>query len=130
MLAVLQERFVVHITDVLAVSMMLGITAQVKEAGTAWDKGEKKSEDQSRPSCWGPRRCGSGRRAGMGTRGPQHSLEVESFWKQAPPLCVSPLTHHDHRLWTCPHDHRQWAEGVCECLIASGPPCVQPRTRC
>lgn len=41
----LQERFVVHITDVLAVAMMLGITAQVKEAGTAWDKGEKKSKD-------------------------------------------------------------------------------------
>ncbi|VFV32206.1 integrator complex subunit 1-like [Lynx pardinus] len=38
-----KERFVVHITDVLAVSMMLGITAQVKEAGVAWDKGEKKS---------------------------------------------------------------------------------------
>lgn len=35
----------VHITDVLAVSMMLGITAQVKEAGIAWDKGEKKSKD-------------------------------------------------------------------------------------
>ena len=32
----------VHVTDVLAVSMMLGITAQVKEAGIAWDKGEKK----------------------------------------------------------------------------------------
>lgn len=32
----------VHITDVLAVAMMLGITAQVKEAGIAWDKGEKK----------------------------------------------------------------------------------------
>lgn len=41
----LQERFVVHITDVLAVSMMLGITAQVKEAGIAWDKGEKRSKD-------------------------------------------------------------------------------------
>lgn len=41
----LQERFVVHITDVLAVSMMLGITAQVKEAGIAWDKGEKKSKN-------------------------------------------------------------------------------------
>ncbi|XP_030888023.1 integrator complex subunit 1 isoform X1 [Leptonychotes weddellii] len=38
-----KERFVVHITDVLAVAMMLGITAQVKEAGTAWDKGEKKN---------------------------------------------------------------------------------------
>lgn len=35
----------VHVTDVLAVSMMLGITAQVKEAGIAWDKGEKKSKD-------------------------------------------------------------------------------------
>lgn len=35
----------VHVTDVLAVSMMLGITAQVKEAGVAWDKGEKKSEE-------------------------------------------------------------------------------------
>lgn len=42
----MQERFVVHITDVLAVSMMLGITAQVKEAGIAWDKGEKKSKDR------------------------------------------------------------------------------------
>ncbi|XP_032315764.1 LOW QUALITY PROTEIN: integrator complex subunit 1 [Camelus ferus] len=38
-----KERFVIHITDVLAVSMMLGITAQVKEAGVAWDKGEKKN---------------------------------------------------------------------------------------
>ncbi|XP_054549530.1 integrator complex subunit 1 isoform X1 [Talpa occidentalis] len=38
-----KERFVVHITDILAVSMMLGITAQVKEAGIAWDKGEKKN---------------------------------------------------------------------------------------
>lgn len=44
----LQERFVVHVTDVLAVSMMLGITAQVKEAGIAWDKGEKKSEHRAR----------------------------------------------------------------------------------
>ncbi|XP_063286495.1 integrator complex subunit 1 [Pelobates fuscus] len=40
-----KERFVMHITDLLAVSMMLGITAQVKEAGVAWDKGEKKSLD-------------------------------------------------------------------------------------
>uniref|UniRef100_A0A8C5R0A5 Integrator complex subunit 1 n=1 Tax=Leptobrachium leishanense TaxID=445787 RepID=A0A8C5R0A5_9ANUR len=40
-----KERFAVHITDLLAVSMMLGITAQVKEAGLAWDKGEKKSLD-------------------------------------------------------------------------------------
>ncbi|XP_033373778.1 integrator complex subunit 1 isoform X3 [Parus major] len=38
-----KERFVIHITDLLAVSMMLGITAQVKEAGIAWDKGEKKN---------------------------------------------------------------------------------------
>ncbi|XP_039082015.1 integrator complex subunit 1 isoform X2 [Hyaena hyaena] len=38
-----KERFVVQVTDVLAVSMMLGITAQVKEAGVAWDKGEKKN---------------------------------------------------------------------------------------
>ncbi|NXR63306.1 INT1 protein, partial [Rhadina sibilatrix] len=38
-----KERFVIHITDLLAVSMMLGITAQVKEAGMAWDKGEKKN---------------------------------------------------------------------------------------
>ncbi|XP_072273856.1 integrator complex subunit 1 [Pyxicephalus adspersus] len=38
-----KERFVIHITDLLAVSMMLGITVQVKEAGIAWDKGEKKS---------------------------------------------------------------------------------------
>lgn len=41
---VLQERFVIQVTDLLTVSMMLGITAQVKEAGIAWDKGEKKSE--------------------------------------------------------------------------------------
>ncbi|KAM8962294.1 integrator complex subunit 1 isoform 2-T2 [Pelodytes ibericus] len=41
----LKERFVTHITDLLAVSMMLGITVQVKEAGVAWDKGEKKSLD-------------------------------------------------------------------------------------
>uniref|UniRef100_A0A7M4FIM5 Integrator complex subunit 1 n=1 Tax=Crocodylus porosus TaxID=8502 RepID=A0A7M4FIM5_CROPO len=38
-----KERFVIHVTDLLAVSMMLGITAQVKEAGIAWDKGEKKN---------------------------------------------------------------------------------------
>ncbi|XP_029802983.1 integrator complex subunit 1 isoform X2 [Suricata suricatta] len=38
-----KERFVVHVTDVLAVSMMLGITAQVKEAGVAWDRGEKRN---------------------------------------------------------------------------------------
>lgn len=40
----LQERFVIQVTDLLTVSMMLGITAQVKEAGIAWDKGEKKSK--------------------------------------------------------------------------------------
>lgn len=39
-----QERFVIQVTDLLTVSMMLGITAQVKEAGIAWDKGEKKSK--------------------------------------------------------------------------------------
>ncbi|XP_004705938.1 integrator complex subunit 1, partial [Echinops telfairi] len=39
----LKERFVTHVTDLLAVSMMLGITAQVKEAGVAWDKGEKRN---------------------------------------------------------------------------------------
>ncbi|XP_049759647.1 integrator complex subunit 1 isoform X1 [Elephas maximus indicus] len=38
-----KERFVIHVTDLLAVSMMLGITAQVKEAGVAWDKGEKRN---------------------------------------------------------------------------------------
>ncbi|XP_053327489.1 integrator complex subunit 1 [Spea bombifrons] len=38
-----KERFVTHVTDLLALSMMLGITVQVKEAGIAWDKGEKKS---------------------------------------------------------------------------------------
>ncbi|XP_070617468.1 integrator complex subunit 1 isoform X2 [Erythrolamprus reginae] len=38
-----KDRFVIHITDLLAVSMMLSITAQVKEAGVAWDKGEKKN---------------------------------------------------------------------------------------
>ncbi|KAK7940544.1 hypothetical protein WMY93_003870 [Mugilogobius chulae] len=32
-----------QVTDLLTVSMMLGITAQVKEAGIAWDKGEKKN---------------------------------------------------------------------------------------
>eukprot|EP00061_Rhincodon_typus_P019048 g48487.t1 len=31
------------VTDLLTLSMMLGITAQVKEAGLAWDKGEKKN---------------------------------------------------------------------------------------
>lgn len=39
-----KERFVIQVTDLLTVSMMLGITAQVKEAGIAWDKGEKKSK--------------------------------------------------------------------------------------
>lgn len=39
-----QERFVIQVTDLLTCSMMLGITAQVKEAGVAWDKGEKKSK--------------------------------------------------------------------------------------
>lgn len=43
-----QERFVIQVTDLLTVSMMLGITAQVKEAGIAWDKGEKKSKHCSR----------------------------------------------------------------------------------
>lgn len=43
-LSLLQERFVIQVTDLLTVSMMLGITAQVKEAGIAWDKGEKKSK--------------------------------------------------------------------------------------
>ncbi|XP_043945691.1 integrator complex subunit 1 [Protopterus annectens] len=38
-----KERFVIQVTDLLAVSMMLGITAQVKESGLAWDKGEKKN---------------------------------------------------------------------------------------
>ncbi|XP_041941283.1 integrator complex subunit 1 isoform X1 [Alosa sapidissima] len=38
-----KERFVIQVTDLLTVSMMLGITAQVKEAGVAWDKGEKKN---------------------------------------------------------------------------------------
>ncbi|XP_076000277.1 integrator complex subunit 1 isoform X3 [Genypterus blacodes] len=39
-----KERFVIQVTDLLTVSMMLGITAQVKEAGVACDKGEKKSK--------------------------------------------------------------------------------------
>ena len=52
----MQERFVVHITDVLAVSMMLGITAQVKEAGVAWDKGEKKRRGK-RKVCRGVLSC-------------------------------------------------------------------------
>ncbi|KAK7174477.1 hypothetical protein R3I93_001635 [Phoxinus phoxinus] len=38
-----KERFVIQVTDLLTVSMMLGITAQVKEAGIAWDKGENKT---------------------------------------------------------------------------------------
>nr|XP_015215216.1 PREDICTED: integrator complex subunit 1 isoform X1 [Lepisosteus oculatus]XP_015215217.1 PREDICTED: integrator complex subunit 1 isoform X1 [Lepisosteus oculatus]XP_015215218.1 PREDICTED: integrator complex subunit 1 isoform X1 [Lepisosteus oculatus] len=38
-----KERFVIQVTDLLTVSMMLGITAQVKESGIAWDKGEKKN---------------------------------------------------------------------------------------
>ncbi|XP_051995791.1 integrator complex subunit 1 [Xyrauchen texanus] len=38
-----KERFVIQVTDLLTVSMMLGITAQVKEAGIVWDKGEKKN---------------------------------------------------------------------------------------
>ncbi|XP_067911980.1 integrator complex subunit 1 [Heterodontus francisci] len=38
-----KERFVIQVTDLLTLSMMLGITAQVKEAGLAWDKGEKKN---------------------------------------------------------------------------------------
>lgn len=66
----LQERFVVHVTDVLAVSMMLGITAQVKEAGIAWDKGEKKSKDleQARfcSGAQGQRPQGPGRGRGQG----------------------------------------------------------------
>uniref|UniRef100_A0A3P8YXE6 Integrator complex subunit 1 n=1 Tax=Esox lucius TaxID=8010 RepID=A0A3P8YXE6_ESOLU len=40
-----KERFVIQVTDLLTCSMMLGITAQVKEAGIAWDKGEKKNLD-------------------------------------------------------------------------------------
>lgn len=54
----------VHITDVLAVSMMLGITAQVKEAGIAWDKGEKKSKDRTRLGGSGSRSETVGRRPG------------------------------------------------------------------
>lgn len=52
-----QERFVIQVTDLLTVSMMLGITAQVKEAGIAWDKGEKKSERclSSKAGCDQPR---------------------------------------------------------------------------
>uniref|UniRef100_UPI00358F4073 integrator complex subunit 1 n=1 Tax=Myxine glutinosa TaxID=7769 RepID=UPI00358F4073 len=38
-----KERFVIQITDLLTLSMMLSITAQVKEAGIACDKGEKKN---------------------------------------------------------------------------------------
>ncbi|XP_062868566.1 integrator complex subunit 1 [Trichomycterus rosablanca] len=38
-----KERFVIQVTDLLTVSMMLGITVQVKEAGIVWDKGEKKN---------------------------------------------------------------------------------------
>ncbi|KAA8585305.1 hypothetical protein FQN60_003999 [Etheostoma spectabile] len=38
-----KERFVIQVTDLLTVSMMLGITAQVKEAGIAWDKGDNKN---------------------------------------------------------------------------------------
>lgn len=43
-----KERFVIQVTDLLTVSMMLGITAQVKEAGIAWDKGEKKNLESLR----------------------------------------------------------------------------------
>lgn len=51
-LSPLQERFVIQVTDLLTVSMMLGITAQVKEAGIAWDKGEKKSECCTSLKAW------------------------------------------------------------------------------
>ncbi|KAK9534706.1 hypothetical protein VZT92_007136 [Zoarces viviparus] len=43
-----KERFVIQVTDLLTVSMMLGITSQVKEAGIAWDKGEKKNLESLR----------------------------------------------------------------------------------
>ncbi|KAJ4932091.1 hypothetical protein JOQ06_010521 [Pogonophryne albipinna] len=43
-----KERFVIQVTDLLTVSMMLGITAQVKESGLAWDKGEKKNLESLR----------------------------------------------------------------------------------
>ncbi|XP_061404832.1 integrator complex subunit 1 [Lethenteron reissneri] len=43
-----KDRFVIQTTDLLTLAMMLGITGQVKEAGLAWDKGEKKHLDQLR----------------------------------------------------------------------------------
>lgn len=59
----------VHVTDVLAVSMMLGITAQVKEAGVAWDKGEKKSKACVGREHPGPRREGCSPSACEGAAG-------------------------------------------------------------
>lgn len=56
----------VHITDVLAVSMMLGITAQVKEAGVAWDKGEKRSKDPGPLAVGAPRAAGRAQGPGRG----------------------------------------------------------------
>lgn len=67
----------VHITDVLAVSMMLGITAQVKEAGIAWDKGEKKSKDT------GPAAVGAPGAAGR-AQGPSRGQEQGGPTAQPP----------------------------------------------
>lgn len=65
----------VHITDVLAVSMMLGITAQVKEAGIAWDKGEKKSKAPGLAVVGASVAAGCPRGPGRGREGapPRHS---------------------------------------------------------
>ena len=73
----------VHVTDVLAVSMMLGITAQVKEAGVAWDKGEKKSKDPKQARLrsghgWG-QQGGSGR-----FRGCRPSPEAQQTCRRNP----------------------------------------------
>lgn len=76
----------VHITDVLAVSMMLGITAQVKEAGIAWDKGEKKSKDP------GPAAVGAPGAAGH-AQGPSRGQE------QGGPTAQPPETKGSFQKW-------------------------------
>ena len=82
----------VHVTDVLAVAMMLGITAQVKEAGVAWDRGEKKSKDRAPLGGPGQRRRGPGQAAvgapvaPDGPRGPAWSR------RPGPPVTRSSLS--------------------------------------
>lgn len=92
----------VHITDVLAVAMMLGITAQVKEAGTAWDKGEKKSKDPGQTDT-------TSSRAGTGWGGGEHSRSCRLSPQGSGRGCWARPAHHPRTLK---------ASGSCHCLFS------------